>query len=767
MRRIADFLRDDILGQGSWLFSAVMTTLVFLLCNHALVLGRAVGRWDVDGQYMQYYVLVCDFFRAGRLLYWDPWTNGGIPLMGDPQVGAFSPVTLVLGWVLGGSPSSFVKYWLFMWWLGGMGMLLMARHLKAPPWGAFLVSVSFLFCGVYTGHAEHTSIVISFSALPWVVWRLDKSLKTRNLLPALQAGAIWGASALCGYPALTLITGCFCALWGLGRLVMPDEPRTGGVPGGIPSQEMRGKQRKVGFLIAALTVMAVVGVLVLLPTYFSFLVEGAGHHTRVGVVEKEEAVWANALHPGAVATFSSNFLSILQMNNPDSLWPYTDVSMSSIYGGAFMTLLAVFALAAAPRNRWRWWLAFMGIMALACAMGKALPLRSWLYDWFYPMRFFRHAALFRAYYLFALSVLALYGIRILADAIRQGDGAPWKRLFHVALVLTPLAIVTYIAIWMPLPNRYGTEDVSAVLHLLFVWGGAVGLIQVCRRYGDAPCRWAAVILLSVLVSVDAFVCADLAKRTILDHRFLERWKDLDRMHSRSIDLTANGLRREESAFNRHSPKKQLNNDQMITKVPVFNAYATEINDFHLAMAANPRLRSLATGTNRIWFSPVAMEVPPVRKVFEAWEGLASQDLPPLVIHDRQALMKGQPGLTREDGSWVDTMRMLPPVKSVSIENLQYGPDEMAFLVECPEDGWLLVTDRWAKNWSVEVNSREETVYGADFIFRAVKVSKGPNAIRFTYRPLGLPWLVYLSWGTLASACIASLPFAHRAAAPRV
>jgi len=57
-------------------------------------------------------------------------------MLGDPQFGAFSPLNVIIGTLTGGTSSGFIFYWLLMWWLGGFGILMLARHLKAPPWGA-------------------------------------------------------------------------------------------------------------------------------------------------------------------------------------------------------------------------------------------------------------------------------------------------------------------------------------------------------------------------------------------------------------------------------------------------------------------------------------------------------------------------------------------------------------------------------------------------------------------------------------------------------
>src|SRR5215217_5661772 len=134
---------------SSWPVWLLLVTLVFLAANQLLVRGIAVGIWDADGQFYPYFVLVADHARAGRFIQWDPWSNGGLPLLGDPQVGAFSPIHIVLGVVTGGTSSGFRIYWLLMWWFGGFGMLLLGQHLGAPRWGACVVALSFLFCGVY------------------------------------------------------------------------------------------------------------------------------------------------------------------------------------------------------------------------------------------------------------------------------------------------------------------------------------------------------------------------------------------------------------------------------------------------------------------------------------------------------------------------------------------------------------------------------------------------------------------------------------------
>src|SRR5262249_21419052 len=74
------FYAREALGGRQWWMWLLIVTAVFLISNHLLVRGLAVGVWDVNDSYYPYQVLVADFARAGRLLQWDPWSNGGMPL---------------------------------------------------------------------------------------------------------------------------------------------------------------------------------------------------------------------------------------------------------------------------------------------------------------------------------------------------------------------------------------------------------------------------------------------------------------------------------------------------------------------------------------------------------------------------------------------------------------------------------------------------------------------------------------------------------------
>src|SRR5579884_2184455 len=119
-------------GNQSWAFAAFALLSVLLLVNFRLLIGSAAPRWDADDLFVPYFTLTGDHARAGEFVLWDPWTSGGTPVVAEPEFGTFSPVTVIVSILTGGSETGFRVYWLLIWFLGPLGLLALARHLRAP-----------------------------------------------------------------------------------------------------------------------------------------------------------------------------------------------------------------------------------------------------------------------------------------------------------------------------------------------------------------------------------------------------------------------------------------------------------------------------------------------------------------------------------------------------------------------------------------------------------------------------------------------------------
>jgi len=758
MRSIAAILKKSgaSASRHSWLWAWAMMLLVFSLSNRDLVLARSVPMWDADSLYGPYQMLVADHARAGQLFLWNPWTIGGSPDSAEPQTGAFSPIAVLIGAIAGGTLSGFLAYWLFVWLLGGAGMMVLARHLRAPAWGGFVVTMAFLFSGLYMGHASHTSYLSSFAYLPWFLWRLDVATTQHRLRPAVEAGALWGLSALSGYPAMTILTPCYGTAWALGRCLLSQSAQDAGEKSVLLNTS---RSRGISFLVLVVAVVSVVGALVLAPPYVGLLTEASRITARVGDRPRVIAIGQSALHPGALLTFASPYLSSLKFWNP-SIWPYTDITHVSVYVGSVVPALAILSLALRPRSAWRWWIAGLAASGILLALGQALPFRGWLYDFFPPTRLFRHAGLFRNYALFFGSILALFGTRDLARALDEEDRLALQRWATVTAIVAIDAVLAYYAVLAQAPKP-GEHPLLGKAHLWASWGALVcSAIFVAARPRSSQVARATLVLLAV---VDPFIVRSLSVTVVNDQpSMISLWADIDRNRSASLDLAPQGLKRVLG----YPDRVGFSNKNLPLKIAMLHGYTSFTNAFHEVWVRDRLLSKTATQPageagvelQRLWFSPDAPIVSPTPETFALFRERAwALNALPIVRHRREAMPGGQGQAVLSSDERVAVHQLAGAVR-IRGEVLAYRPTELALRLDAPSDGWLLVTDRWAPSWRAIVNGKAAELWPADFLFRAVRVRAGPNEVQFLYTPRAFPWLWLLSWGTLLTVgvvCVAA------------
>ena len=700
-------------------------TLLFVLVNREPILGRGVPIWDARDAFFPFYVLTADHARAGQIVSWDVWSNSGLPRLADPEFGAVWPLQLLVGLVFGGTPSGFIAYWMIVWWLGGLGLFLLARHLRAPPWAAFVVVSGYTWSGLYTGHAEHLSWLVGFSSLPYVIWRLDRALTTGTWLPAVQSGAIWGAAATGGYPGVTITTALLMFVWTIGRVSWQRSALAHGV--------------------GALMVAGLVGIACLLPTYVSFFHEAAGVHVRRDPLPRDVAIDSNALDPGALVTgVSPHFASLKYHRTSPKLWPQTDVSSVGLYTGASVLVLAFAALTIAPRSKWHWFLAALALIWIGIAVGSALPLRGWLYDWVYPMRFFRHPAMFRLYFAFSVVVLALLGAAQAAASVATSP-ALRRRCGLVGIVAAAAAWLIYRAA-LP-PDASSLPDATlGRWHMLVAWGG-VAVTGAMLLAGRAGLRFVPVLLV-VLAGADAFLTKGLTRHTMFSATpgDIDWWRGESALHQPGVDLTGQGLRRTLLACETNPPCTEPNTWGMITKVPALSTYTPSTNPFLEQIVADPLLAQSAIGPERIWFSPTVLRTDLDPALFPHFLDRArALGGIPIIVHDERSML--DPARRAESLS-DEAFDDLPRAERIPVTVERYAAGSLTVTVNAPAAGWLLVTERWARSWRAEVDGRPTRILGGNFLFRAVEVMEGKQRVEFTYDPVAVPWLVAVSWTTM-------------------
>ena len=92
----------------------------------------------------------------------------------------------------------------------------------------------------------------------------------------------------------------------------------------------------------------------------------------------------------------------------------------------------------------------------------------------------------------------------------------------------------------------------------------------------------------------------------------------------------------------------------------------------------------------------------------------------------------------DDAGQSALIKKLPAVFPPQRTFIEYTPTHMAFDVQCPDAGWVFVTERWAPGWRARIDGEPVTLFGGGFIFRAVQVTGGTHRIEFCCKTGRLP-----------------------------
>ena len=713
--------------------AVTILVVVFFGLNWQLLVGQASEQWDAELFFAPFYHYVSELARHGHLLYWNPFCSGGSPDFAEPQIGAFSPVTLLFGLLAGPGPFGFHLYWLAVWLLGGLGMYVLARSLSAPPWGALLTAVAFVFSGFYIGHAEHTSVVYTFSFVPWVLWRVRVALTEDRWWAACEAGALWGLSALAGNPAVHIPAAMFIAVVTLAWL--PTVP-----PGG--SRWLPWRKYAV-----TLTLLTVVGVLVLAPAYLSFRYEVAGYSHRTLPLPREAVLaekfgwtWLTALATPAFTPF-----------NGVPGWAEFDISMREIYFGSALPVLAVFALWR-RRACWRTWVVFgAGLFCLGVSMGASLPLRAWLYDLLPFTRFLRHPPMFRGFFVLATAMLAAPATAFI-EARRRGPVSERS--------LRPLAVAAGACALLGLGGcLVGGQFLPAGLwalvplwafgHLALAWTSPAILCTAAQRWqGVRRCLPGALTALTML---------DLTAAHVATNRVAFRAQPSGMAANLVTPLTDLGA----DGFARIADGSD--NTNLYAGRATFASYTAMRNESQIRWAGDDLLRPYVLGPQRVWFAADVPTVPVSGEVFQAFVQRAhALGALPVVRQERADLLRPGTGLPE---AAISALLHAPVAQALDCQVLAYHDNDLTLRVSCPRAGFLLVTERWSRSWQARVDGLPVPIDGGDFLFRLVPVHPGPNLLTMHFDVAWVRALVALSWGSLAGVGSISLLSAWKRRAP--
>jgi hypothetical protein len=726
---------------------ARLLALIGLGAVALLLLPKTLAGWTLAQRDLRLVFLaqvdaVVRCVTAGAWPVWDPLLGFGQPLLANPANQVLYPPTWVA--LLARPETYLVLYALCHLLAAGIGLSLFARHhLGLSRGAAWLSGAAWMASGPLVSHVQRWPDLASVAWLPWVLLAAGRSVAepTRGRVLALAAAlALQGLAGSGEVTALTMIVALVWSAASAGR--------------GTPARVRLARAwAEAGALALALTTA------LWLPA-LDFL-----RHSARSAIAPGPAPW---LVPPA------RWLELLAPLRP-SLPP----EVPSLYLGATLGGLVVWALVAAPRRRA---LGLFSLGAAAAVLATASPTSAtpWLAHRLGAPGLAGLAGPLTLVVSFAWALLAGLGLDAVHDRLRSRHpgGAGLVACFVVgalpAFVLSVLA--TGFPQWLPrsilrppLPGRPLGDAIATALAaaVLASLGGRRPSLRSLAAGGLA--LLAIGDLLPPGARVNSMVPADLVARPpeTADRLHEAGAQRIDVMESEAAPGAALAL------AGRSATRWGLAGSYAIDSLTRPTEPQLRLAELFRAQTGRPgMLRLLQAGAVS---DVVAREaeipglvpretvqsplLPPVH-IFQVPAPLARSYVVGHVVpaagaaalrslldadfdlRTTAALDAEAPSTTAADftgTSWIAT----------------YAPDRVELSVEASAAGYVVLLDGYDPGWEATVDGRPSTVFRANYGFRAVAVPAGEHVVLMRYRPPAVTAGVLVSALALAGILLAA------------
>jgi hypothetical protein len=93
-------------------------------------------------------------------------------------------------------------------------------------------------------------------------------------------------------------------------------------------------------------------------------------------------------------------------------------------------------------------------------------------------------------------------------------------------------------------------------------------------------------------------------------------------------------------------------------------------------------------------------------------------------------------LEEEAALWPKTT--VPQVANLEVGQAiiqSYTPGEVRIITDSPINSYLVLTDNYYPGWQAFIDGQPQSIYRADYTFRAIQLPAGKHEVRFIYQPL--------------------------------
>jgi hypothetical protein len=728
-------------------------------------------------QYHAWKTVVRSSLAHGEIPWWTSATNGGQPLLTNGQMGLFDPFHLVE--MLFPLEISYVASALLRLWVAGLFAYLYARTLAMSRAAALLAMFAYTFSGPLVSWLGATPSHV-FAWFPALLWVGEKWLAARNLAWTMTASALLALLLFSSQPEIAFQIAIVWAVY----LVLRATWLEGAF---IPAL----RRHAAWWLLAAAVGLALAAVETL--PFIATLRESAifSHRTTspdlAGWMQRALFHWQQ--WPTLITALLPHFLG---READNSYWyPGGNTIENNAYAGVLPLLLALLALWRAwrgPRDnlqRWIWLWGALGSGALALALN--LPLVAALNE--LPPLNLVEPGRFRAIYVFAVAILAGFGLDVL-----RGESKHHRALVILLIVAAALNGLLIAAAYAGF-TRFTGELIASGRQFMQANVGSPELDRPLEElYALVETRHAAKLAMlrpsNPIMYVPLMVAAMVAPLVWQPKRVPTQW-----LASALVTITALDLLWIGSRINGAAPATWLERtppviEQLHAQPGTFRVVGT-----HLIL--NPNMGMLAGLEDVRGYDPLASAR--YRRLLEGLDGFAPSGYHHYFRHlddPRLDLFNAEFGLSRtspaharwqpvftdpsgitlyrnasalpraflvystqivedetqslaqtldagfdprrsvileeEPARW--TPPPLPPTESSEVTLLERGANRVLLEAETPVPALLVLLESYVPGWRATVGDQLTPIYAANHAFRAIVLPAGAHRVTFTYTP---------------------------------
>lgn len=721
-------------------------------------------------QSLPWQVFVRRSLAGGEWPLWDPDLFAGYPFLGNDQNQLYYPLAWLL-WLLP-LPAALQLNPILHVWLAGAGMYALARLLGTGRAGSLLAGLAFAGSGMLYMGLELPGASNTYVWLPWVLAAAEMALRRRSWAWTAGAGILFGVLAVAGHVQWLIYSALFLAMW-LGARIGGEawyawRTRDSGALRAVRSQAARaGAILAWGPALGAVHLLPVAEMLTLSSRAAEGLLPGPA------TLDAVPRALARQLHIFVPQIFGTSV---------------GDVGRPLLLSNCWYVGLAGLALGfAALLLRREWWVYLLGAGALTFFfIGSNVPF----FNAVNQLPGMRALVASRAGYLFIVCAALLCGLGFdaLMSCARRRPGAAAALGIFVALLGAGVAklLLDQYAGSVGDARLYALQagalrQAAIVALLLALWWGAVVALRGGRLAGGRVALSALLVgiilfdLLTYAPGYNTYVPPETlqprSRVADLMREDREMWRIIapDAPNPTFVPnmATLYGLRDVQGYSSLHLRRYE---EFWAAAEPALSegGYFQVIFRPQSYLSAQANLLNVKYVTTFAPLSTGADLPSSLQRIYEEGPGLYANRsaLPRAFVVERAMVAQAAtvPRLISEEGfepTEVVLIEEQPPEGFAATftrgapvgvaEITRYRNLSVDLDVRMDRPGWLVLGDVNYPGWRVEVDGREERIFTAYYILRAVPLSEGTHRVRFYFLPGSVVAGGIISVGALLAA----------------